>query len=311
MRREQFDLVHVHTPVAAFIGRLAARMARVPVVIYTAHGFYFHERMPPLVNEVFVQAERIAARIGTDFLFTQSEEDRETAVRRKFLPQERLLTIGNGVDVRNQFDPRRFSDASRRAKRAELGLADDEIAILFLGRLVREKGIFDLLAAFERRQQRRAKLLLIGDCPKSERDRHSAAQLSRLLAGGSDVLPLGVRHDVPELLHASDIFVLPSYREGMPRSIIEAMAMAKPVVATNIRGCREEVVDGETGFLVEVGDVVALSQRLDQLIADRDLRQRLGHSARRRAEVHFDEQQVIDRQIAVIERLLGTQPTAG
>jgi len=115
---------------------------------------------------------------------------------------------------------------------------------------------------------------------------------------------LGRRDDVPALLSAADVFVLPSYREGMPRSIIEAMASGLPVVATDIRGCREEVADGETGFLVPVRDARALAAALNRLVDDPDLRDSMGRAGTRRAQALFDEAQVLNRQMTV----LGLEP---
>ena len=121
----------------------------------------------------------------------------------------------------------------------------------------------------------------------------------------------GFTEEIPVLMQLIDIFVLASYREGMPRSIIEAMAAGKPVVASNIRGCREEVVDRETGYLVPVRDARALADRILALVADSELRAALGAAGRRRAEALFDEDEVTARVIATIEELLNDRGQEG
>jgi len=139
-KRERFDIVHVHTPVAALIGRLAARRAGVPKVVYTAHGFYFHDRMPAWKRALFVALEKWAGRY-TDVLFTQAEEDAETARRGGFCRGGVIDVIGNGVD------PARFAGLSpdaRRNVRKALGTPDDAVVVMMIGRMVSEKGYPEL-----------------------------------------------------------------------------------------------------------------------------------------------------------------------
>ncbi|MCP4326865.1 MAG: glycosyltransferase family 4 protein [Alphaproteobacteria bacterium] len=294
-RRERFDVVHVHTPVAALIGRLAARRAGVPRIVYTAHGFYFHDNMAPLRRALFIALEWVGGRV-TDVLMTQAEED-ANAARRLRLCRGVIAAIGNGVD------PARFAsdgDTRRRPLRAELDTPADAVVVAVIGRLVAEKGYLDLLQAMRGID---AHLWIIGERLPSDHAGSVAAALAEAqddpaLAGRIHVL--GYRGDVPDLLAASDIFTLPSHREGMPRSIIEAMMSGLPVIATDIRGSREEVIDGDTGILVPVADPDALAAALIRLIGDGGLRQRLGRAGRARAVALFDERQVIARQIEIL-----------
>ncbi|HUC62012.1 MAG TPA: glycosyltransferase family 4 protein [Alphaproteobacteria bacterium] len=296
-RRERFDLVHVHTPVASLVGRAAAWRAGVPRIVYTAHGFYFHERMAPWKRAVFIALEWLAGR-ATDMLFTQSQEDAATARRYRLCAGGRIHAIGNGVDA-SRFRP--SSDpAARAALRASLGVPDGKVAILMVGRLVAEKGYLELLEAMRKVD---AVLWIAGG--RLESDRPSA--LDRALAALPDdptlrarVRLLGYRDDVAELMRAADIYTLPSHREGMPRSIIEAMMTGLPVVATDIRGAREEVVPGETGALVPVEDAAALAAALDRLARDPDLRARQGTAGRKRALELYDERAVVARQLALL-----------
>ena len=298
-RRERFDVLHAHTPIAALLGRIAARIAGVPMVVYTAHGFYFHDDMGAVPKAIFSWLEWLGGRI-TDLLFTQSEEDARTAIAKNFLPAARVLAIGNGVDI-NAFDPARTQ--TRAAIRAAWGIPPDAVVIGMIGRMVAEKGYGEYLNAAKTvvAQGFPVFFLAIGERLASDHAAGIDAQLSAAKAAlGERLILTGLRSDIPELLAAMDVFTLPSYREGMPRTIIEAMLMAKPVVATNIRGSREEVVAGETGLLVPVRDAAALAQAFITLINDAGLRTRLGQSGRARALTRYDEAKVVARQIAAI-----------
>ncbi|MBS28111.1 MAG: glycosyltransferase family 1 protein [Alphaproteobacteria bacterium] len=291
---EQFDIVHVHSPVAAFAGRIAAARARVPRIVYTAHGFYFHEHMPAPRRQMHITAEWLVGRT-THTLFTQAEEDAATARRLHLCKTGDVLAIGNGSDP-NLFAPAETVE-SRSRIRAAIGTPNDRVVIMVAGRLVAEKGYIEL---FDAMRNVDAELWVVG--PRLSSD-HAAGIEDRISDIEEDpdmrdrIRFLGYRNDVADLMSAVDIFTLPSHREGMPRSIIEAMLTGLPVVATDIRGSREEVVDGETGLLVPVRDTDALTDALQSLCASPELRVRMGRAGRARAVAEFDEQKVIDRQI--------------
>lgn len=292
MREEGFDLVHVHTPVAALVGRLAAWRAGVPVLAYTAHGFYFHERMAWTKRALFVALEWLAGRV-TDLLMTQSEEDAAFA-RRNGLVRGRIAAIGNGVDPA-RFHPR--DAAHRTATRATLATPEDAVVVLMVGRMVAEKGYPELFTAMAGVD---AHLWVAGQRLASDHAEPVDTALAADPALAHRVHLLGERDDVPELMAAADIFTLPSHREGMPRSIIEAMMTGLPVVATNIRGSREEVVDGATGLLVPVADADALARGLATLAGDPTRRAAMAAAGRTRALELYDEDKVIARQLALL-----------
>lgn len=302
----RFTVVHAHTPIAAMIARPAARRSGVPLVLYTAHGFYFHEAMRPAVKQAHIWLERTAQRYA-DYLFTQSTEDLETALREGIAPRERAMAIGNGVDL-ERFGAERFAPEVLQKIRRELGLDDaDGPIVIMIGRLVREKGYFEFLRAFAqvRKDYPTARALLVGEALASDHDDSARAirQEAKALGLSQSVIFTGLRGDVPRILALGDIFCLPSWREGMPRSIIEAMASGLPVVATDIRGCREEILDGKTGFLVPVRDSQALSVALRQLTGNAELRRKMGEAGRRRAADYFSEAKVIERQMICMRQL--------
>jgi glycosyltransferase involved in cell wall biosynthesis len=293
-RAEAYDLVHVHTPVAGFVGRAAAARTGVPRVIYTAHGFFFHEHMPPARRAAHIGLEWFAGRF-THTLFTQSEEDAATARRLGLCRTGDVHAIGNGSDP-GVFRP--ATDGQMRAElRSEIGTPAGRVVIVMIGRLVAEKGHVELCEAMRTVD---AELWVVGERLKSDHaDR--VGSLIDTVAQDPDragrIRFLGYRQDIPNLLRAADIFTLPSHREGMPRSVIEAMLTGLPVVATNIRGVREEVVDGTTGLLVPVRDVAALATALNRLVTDGGERARMGAEGLSRARALYDENLVLDRQI--------------
>lgn len=295
-RRERFDVLHVHTPVAALIGRVAARLAGIPLVVYTAHGFYFHDDMENWKRSFFVALERIGGN-WTDLLFCQSAEDAEDAVREHIASPANVLAIGNGVDV-ERFDPARVCAVG--AARANLGIPSEAFVVGFIGRQVREKGIGDFFQAVTVLANRHPHLwvLLIGGRLDSDHAQGVEAEFAaaRTVLGQRLIAP-GLRDDIPQLLAAMDVFCLPSWREGMPRTIIEAMMMAKPVVATNIRGSREEVVHEETGLLVPVRSPERLADAIERLLNAPEWTRQLGAAARTRALNFYDEKGVVGLQL--------------
>lgn len=302
-RRQRFDILHVHTPVAALVARVAAALARVPVVIYTAHGFYFHDEMPAWKRRLFVALESFAGQF-TDLLFTQSAEDAETAIQEGISPAAETLAIGNGVEA-GHFDPAVVGDG--REMRRLLGIPERAFVVGIIARQVVEKGIMEFLeAAIEAAVENpEFHILMVGERLASDHAGDVGAELEKAgTALGQRLVTTGARKDIPQLLSAMDVFCLPSWREGMPRTIIEAMMMGKAVVATDIRGSREEVLPGETGLLVPTRSPGALAEAFLALAADREKVASMGLKGRERALALYDEAKVVDLQIRRLELFL-------
>ncbi len=301
MRKERFDIVHVHNPMASAMGRIAARIASVKSIIYTAHGFYFHENMPFLKRRFYILVEKILGRYFTDVIFTQSREDMSTAIKESLIPRKKIIWIGNGVNIK---EFRRF----KKFRGAVLGVKERDKVICFVGRIVKEKGIVELVYAFKRVVEKfpEAKLLIVGKHLGSDRDKRIIEVLENIIKENhleEFVIFAGLREDIPKIFSIIDVFVLPSHREGMPRSIIEAMAAGKPVVATNIRGCREEVINGKTGILVPVNNANKLAKAIIKILSDKKLALKMGKNARRIAIERFNEEDVLRRQLDVYKHL--------
>jgi glycosyltransferase involved in cell wall biosynthesis/ribosomal protein S18 acetylase RimI-like enzyme len=289
LRAGDFDLVHTHTPKAGVLGRFAARAAGVPRVVNTVHGFYATPEDPMSKRLPVLALEWLAAR-ASDLEFFVSEEDLRWARRIGLASSMRSVLLGNGVDL-DWFDAPRVP-ASRVARlRSELGIPEEALVVGTVGRLVAEKGVREFVQAA--RQVRRTMpgvvFLAVG---APDRDKPDALSREEAAAAGAHVVFAGWRNDVRDVLAAMDVFVLASWREGLPVSAIHAAAMARPLVLTDIRGCREVVRDGVEGLLVPPRAPDRLAAAIRRLVADPDLRARLGAGARARSVARFDERRV-------------------
>lgn len=286
---ERFDLVHAHMPIAGMLARLAARAAGVPRVAYTCHGFLFNQPGPLWRRGLSVGMEWLGGRL-TDQFMTVSEE--EAADARRLFIHRGAVALGNGRDPA-LFHP---DPAARAAIRAELGVPEAAVVVIAVARLVRHKGWPELLAAMARLPG--AQLWAVGECLASDHGADMEPHFAEAAAAmGGRLHRLGYRRDVAALLAAADIFCLPSHFEGLPMSGIEAMLCGLPVVATDIRGCRELVRQGESGLLVPPMQAAPLADALGRLAADAQLRHSMGEAGRARALSHYTEARVLARTL--------------
>jgi glycosyltransferase involved in cell wall biosynthesis len=308
LRRERFDLVHTHNPKPGLIGRVAARLARVPVIVNTVHGLYATPGDRLRKRVAVLGLERLAARCSHLELY-QSEEDLRWARRIRLVRRRRSELLGNGTDL-SRFDPALVSPERAAELRRELGLPADALVVGMVGRLVAEKGYRELFAAAREVRSRdpNVRFLAVGAPDLDKADAITQEELER---AAGDVLVTGWRDDVRDLLAVMDVFVLASWREGMPRSAIEAAAMRRPLLLTDIRGCREVARHEVEALLVPPRDPGALAAAILRLAGDPALRERLAAAARQRAEERFSEATVAERVVQAYERLLrsrGDQP---
>lgn len=305
LRRLRPDIVHTHNPKPGLYGRIAARAARVPVVVNTVHGLYAAPEDPLARKALVYSLERIAATCS-QFELVQNAEDLEV-LRRLHVPDKRLVLLGNGVDLRRFQPSREPSDAGQARK--DLGVAPDAVVIGTVGRLVWQKGLRELFAAAAilRRSHPEVVFVVIGPEDLAKGDALTAADIRQARDIGNVVFA-GHRDDIDRLYHGLDLYVLPSYREGFPRSAMEAAACGLPVVATDIRGCRQVVDHGATGLLVPVRDGPALADALASLAGDPARRRAMGLAARKKAEAEFDDQEVIRRTLAAYEEAIEALP---
>lgn len=292
LETNRFDLIHVHTPVAAFLGRYVAKATNQGPVLYTAHGFHFYKGAPLRNWLIYGTAERLAAR-WTDGLIVMNDEDHDVGKRLGFVPGKNLFYVhGVGVDLQH-FGREKAAGRLRQ----ELRIPATAAIITCVAEFTPRKNHKELLRAFRGlfAKDSRVHLVLVGTGSEEDAIHRYVAQ-KRI----ANVHFLGFRHDIPEILADSDIVTLVSKHEGLPRCIMEAMAVGKPVVATNVRGNRDLVEHGRTGFLVELGDVEGLTRALEQLIADPELRTRMGEAARQKIQDYS-----LDRVLDEMEEIYG------
>lgn len=304
-RRLQPDIVHTHNPKPGVFGRLAARSAHIPAVVNTVHGLYALPSDRAVKRWVVYGLERVAARYS-DAELVQNPEDIPVLDRLGIrAPKVRLL--GNGIDL-TRFDAVAGRE-TRAAIRAELGVDDDTIVIGAVGRLVAEKGYREM---FEAARSLRATtpnvlVLVVGPHDTDKHDAISSGELTEATAAGG-VRFLGERRDVERLYAAFDVFIIASWREGFSRSGMEAAAMGLPVIATDVRGCRQVVEHERSGLLIPVRDPAAIAAAIQRLASDANLRSSMGAAGVELARREFDQQRVIDITLATYEDVLGRRP---
>jgi glycosyltransferase involved in cell wall biosynthesis len=280
-RRLEPDIVHVNSSKAGVLGRVAAWLAGVPVRIFTVHGWAFAQHQGPAAR-AYLWLDRIARPLTTTFICV-SRRTLDEGVAARTCTTDRTVVIPNAIDVRAA---------------AQSALNGRPPRVLSVGRLKAPKDFATLLAAFARLGVP-YRAAIVGDGP--ERAALEAA------AATAQVELLGERGDVPEQLAASDVFVLSSRSEGMPMSILEAMAAGLPVVASAVGGIPEIVRDGATGLLVPPGDADALAAALGRLLDDDGLRRRLGAAGRERALDEFDVVRFGDAHVDAYRRALAAR----
>lgn len=294
------DIVHTHNPKPGLFGRVAARIAGVPGIVNTVHGLYATPDDPRYRRAVVYGLERAAAACSR-FELVQNPDD-VAQLARLGVPADHLVLLGNGVDL-ERFQPRRTEDDIARARTA-LGASPSAVVVGTVGRLVWGKGFRELFDAATAMRTRRPELVfvVVGPVDDAKGDALTTDDIARAEAIGNVVFT-GHRDDVEDLYPGFDLFVLPSYREGFPRSAMEAAASGLPVVATDIRGCRQVVDDGVNGRLVPLHDVGALVAAIDALAGDPALRGTMGVRSRAKAEAEFDDRQVVAKTLDAYRQL--------
>jgi glycosyltransferase involved in cell wall biosynthesis len=295
------DIVHVHTPIAGFLTRLVVRrrpLDRRPAVAYTAHGFHFHEGGHPATNAAFLTAERVAGR-WTDRLVVINDEDETAAIRHRIVPRRRLVRMpGIGLDTR-MYSPSTVAPDGPARVRRQLGIASDVPIFAVVGELNRNKRQQDAIAALVSMRHPGAHLVLAG----GGRERPVLESQARGLGVEDRVHFLGVIPDVRPIVHAATALILPSKREGLARSVMEALSLEVPVIASTARGNRE-LVGTDSGLLFDTGDVRGLADAMDRLIDHPDERRAMGRRGRERMVERYDLNVLIRMHEALYREML-------
>ena len=298
-RRERFDIVHTHMPKTGLLGMLAAWVARVPVRIHTFHGEVWATRRG-WQRLALKSLDRWVSRLATNVLAV-SPSQLAFLIKEGALPGGKANVMGAGSVC--GVDPLRFCpDAdSRRIIRDSIGVGHDAKVILFVGRLNRDKGMLDLATAFNglAKDEQSAALLLVG----AEED-VSFGQMQEICVNAPGRVHYQRFTSNPErYMAAADIFCLPSYREGLPMTVIEAAACGVPAVASRVYGITDAVEEGKTGLLFNAGNVTELAQALKRLISDDECRLQMGYAARKRALELFPAEKITREMVSFYDRL--------
>ncbi len=289
LRKSKPDIVHTHTSKAGVLGRLAAWMARVPIIIHTPHGHVFYGHFGRSLSKIFLQMEKLLGRI-THHQIALTPEERNDYLSLRVTKPSNTTVIHSGVDLH------RFSKGEKQLtrKRKELGIPPHSLVIGYVGWLIPIKGVTYLVSAMADVAEKYPKSLLVlvgkGD-DKGEEEIKLKEQVER--AGLEDkVRFLGWRPDVDEIMGCFDIFVLPSLNEGMGRVLVEAMAAGLPIVASRVGGIPDLVKDGKNGHLVPPADGSALAKAISDLFADKENRKRMGDAGKKMCRPYSAEAMV-------------------
>ncbi len=299
-RKHRFDLVHSISPKGGLLGMLAAWLVRVPVRVHTFQGEVWANRFG-IWRISLKLIDKLVAYLATQITVVSFSE-------RSFLIAEKIITENKSVVLANGsicgVDPERFhSDSNvRDALRLELCISDDAKVILFLGRINRDKGIFDLAQSFVALASETAELVLLVVGPDEEGIFEEVLHICRNYL--NRVKRVGFINQPERYMAVADVLCLPSYREGFGLVIVEAGAVGIPSVCSDIYGITDAVVDGMTGLLFPVGDVSALTEKLLIVIRDNNLRQRMGAAASERALALFSSGQVVNEMLKYYDRIL-------
>lgn len=303
-RRERFDVVHTHNALPGVTGRIAARLARVPCVLHTWHSWPARLPRPFHIAVGFRVMEPIATALAHAVLFL-NPDDLATWSEFRGVDRSKARLIGNGINV-DEFANRVGPDARRRV-RSELGIPEEAIVIAKVARLEHPRKGHDFFLEGVKRLLEKVRRPVVALLVGTGDDRSAIEAVIQRLGLVGTARFTGYRRDVPDVLAASDVSALTSPFEGVPRALMESMAVGVPVVGTDVPGTRMLIRSGECGLLVPMGDVEALADALAKLCEDSALARRFAESGRRRVKEHFSEPVVAERVLRIYEHVLARQ----
>lgn len=273
IKRNKFDLVHTHESKAGIIGRISAWLTRTPIIVHTVHGFGFNDQQPRILKKSLILLERIVAKL-TDKFIAVSKLNIEKAVKNKIGHPEQFVTIHSGIKL-NKFLSVKVDINGTKEK---MGIGEDENVIGMIARLADGKGHQYFLEAASEviKKFPKTRFLIVGDGVLREGIENMISEMNL----NGNVILYGFSKNIPEIVVVLDVSVLPSLWEGLPRVIPEAMAAAKPIIATAIDGIPEAVIDGKTGILVPKRDSKSLAEAMISLLRDREKAKRMGEAGR-------------------------------
>lgn len=304
LKKEKYDIVHTHTAKAGIIGRISGRLAKVPVVIHTSHGLPFFEGQNKIKYSIFKALELFGLKIS-DYYGSQNEEDLN--IMQKYAKKEKLFYEGNGVDVvKMDRIYNSISDEELNNLRNELKISTGNIIMLMGARFEGVKNhdlLLKSLSVLKDKGINNFTCMLAGQGELESEIRKKVNEMNL----DENIIFLGYRKDIYKFIKLSDIVALTSIKEGIPRIIMESMYFRKPIIATDVLGTRELVVNNETGFMTSLGDYESMAENIENLIKHEELRIKLGNNGKRRVDEKFTEQLVIKRLDNLYSKILQTE----
>ncbi len=295
--KENPTIVHSHTSKAGLLGRLAAKLAGVPIIVHTPHGHVFFGYFGPFKTKIFILLEKLASRI-TDKIITLSNREKEDYILFKTAEEDKLSVICSGIGL-NKFKESLLSEKQNLKK--ELGIPGNSLIVGTAGRLVPVKGPEFLIKAAKYiiSEYPDTYFIFTGDGPLEQDLKRKALEMGI----SENIIFLGWRNDVAKIISIYDIFVLPSLNEGMGRVLVEAMALGKPIVASNIGGIPDLVIHGKNGFLVPPKDPEELAKYIQILLEDEEKREKMG-LAGKEMSLNFSTENMVEKIAELYEELL-------
>jgi glycosyltransferase involved in cell wall biosynthesis len=296
LKKERPLIIHSHTPKAGILAMLASKITNIPIRLHTVAGL-------PLMEEkgnkkkMLELIEKLTYSFST-FVFTNSNGLYKYIIDNNYVSKSKLKVIGNGssngVDV-NYFSPTSVSEKEKEKLKSSLGILENDFTFVFVGRIVADKGINELIKAFDTIsfQNNAIKLLLVGE-QESHLDPLNENTL-KLISTNKNIIKTGFQKDIRPFLAVSDALVFPSYREGFPNVIMQAGAMELPVIATNINGCNEIIINEKNGVLIELKNNGAIVKAMVRLIEDEAFYKNLKSNARSMIVSRFERKVICEK----------------
>ncbi|WP_317169893.1 glycosyltransferase family 4 protein [Moheibacter lacus] len=303
-KKEKPQIVHSHTPKAGLLGMMAAKLAGIPIRMHTVAGMPLMEATG-IKRKILNFVERLTYRSATH-VYPNSKGLYEFILNENFTSKSKLKIIGqgssNGIDT-TYFSPDEVSEETKSELRNKWGIEKNDFVFVFVGRMVKDKGINELVKAFSQLKTQNSKLILVGPF-EQELDPLSSETIQEINEN-SAIISVGFQADVRPYFAISDALVFPSYREGFPNVVMQAGAMGLPSIVSDINGCNEIIVENENGLIIPTKDERALSIAMLKLVQETDLRNRFALNARKMILDRYEQNRVWEKLLEEYRNLLG------
>ncbi len=289
LKKERPLIIHSHTPKAGIIAMLASKITNIPIRLHTVGGLPLMEATGSK-RKLLELIEKLTYSLST-FVFTNSYGLCNQIIDNNYISKSKIKVIGNGssngVDI-DYFSPSQVSQEEQIKLKSTLGILESDFTFVFVGRIVTDKGINELVSAFDNISllQKKVKLILVGD-QEPDLDPLSKTTLE-LLVKNKSIINVGFQRDIRPYLAVSNVLAFPSYREGFPNVMMQAGAMGLPMIATDINGCNEIITDGKNGILIPKKNIAAIEKALLMLINEDKLYEELRSNARNMIITRFE-----------------------